>query len=112
MGFLVTLVCMVLAVLNMGKGSQVFDLEAVAGGDASDDELPYSAPFFHLVFALAVCYLLMLFTNWSLGGSAGKFELDQGSASAWIKIVTQWVCYGMYAWTLVAERVLTGRTFG
>ena len=54
----------------------------------------------------------MLFTSWNLNGTdAEEFELNKGKVSMWIKIVSQWVCFSLYAWTMIAPAVCSGREF-
>lgn len=84
-----------------------------SGGAGDDsDELPYRPDFFHLIFATASCYLAMLFTNWAVSSSTVAFQIDQGWASTWVKIVSSWVCALLYSWTVIAPAVLKNRDFG
>ena len=39
-----------------------------------------------------------------------KFSANQGAV--WVKIVSSWLCGGLYLWTLVAPIVLQDRDFG
>ncbi len=64
---------------------------------------------FHLIMMTASMYMAMLLTNWgvqdSLSGS-GNEDGKVGTASMWVKIVSQWLTIGLYVWTLVAPKVL------
>ena len=81
-------------------------------GGYTEEDLPYRYDFFHAIFALASMYLSMLFTSWNLNGTdAEEFELNKGKVSMWIKIVSQWVCFSLYAWTMIAPAVCSGREF-
>lgn len=55
----------------------------------------------------------MLFTGWSLDGVAqSAYALGTGTwASAWVKMGSQWLCMGLYAWSLFAHLALRGRSF-
>lgn len=75
------------------------------------DSLPYRPDFFHSVFMLAAMYLAMLFTGWSLEGTTSELSLDKGSHSAWVKIASQWLVFLLYAWTMLAPKILRNREF-
>jgi serine incorporator 1/3 len=94
------------------------DDESDAGGSggntASDDErasTQYNYSMFHIIFFLATAWVATLLTM--------KYEdsLLDGSFAAvgrtywasWVKIVSAWVCYALYTWTLVAPIVLPDR---
>ena len=32
-------------------------------------------------------------------------------SAVWVKIISSWLCFGLYMWTLVAPMVLTDRDF-
>ena len=59
-------------------------------------------------------YVAMVFTGWNLEQVEvfGKFELNQGELSMWIKISSQCICFLLYTWTMVAPYVLQDRDFG
>ena len=86
------------------------DLEAGLHGDCT----PYRYDYFHAVFAAASMYVAMVFTGWNLEQveAFGKFELNQGELSMWIKISSQWICFLLYTWRMVAPYVLQDRDFG
>jgi len=35
--------------------------------------------------------------------------VDSGLAAVWVKIVSSWICIGLYVWTLVAPILLPDR---
>lgn len=70
------------------------------------------ADFFHAVFAVASCYLAMMFSNWEVSGSTREFEIDKGWISTWVKMASKWVCELLYLWTVVAPALLPNRDFG
>ena len=41
----------------------------------------------------------------------GRFSMDSGWISTWVKMVSQWVCALLYTWCLVAPLVLRNREF-
>jgi hypothetical protein len=92
------------------------DDESDSGNTAKDDErsrTQYSYALFHLIFFLATTWVATLLTQ--------RFEadgIDEDSDFApvgrtywasWVKIVSAWVCYAIYTWTLVAPIVLPDR---
>lgn len=113
--FVFTIISLVIACLStanshhevMGQSSQRQD------ADASEDEdtPPFDAIFLHFTFVCAACFMLMAFTNWTLQGTPGKFELDRGTTSMWMRIATQWIAFAMYAWILVAPQIVKGRQY-
>lgn len=94
------------------------DLESDAHGGkhVKDDErkaTQYNYSLFHLIFFLATCWVATLLTQ-SLDDTnpSDDFQpLGRTYAASWIKIVSGWVCYAIYTWSLVAPLVLTGRDF-
>lgn len=38
-------------------------------------------------------------------------ELNQNAASMWVKIISSWLCAGLYGWSLLAPIVLKDRVF-
>jgi len=70
-----------------------------------DEPLPYSYSRFHFVYALGACYIAMLMTDWSTvyhpgAGSNTIPNVDSGEAAVWVKVVSSWICFGLYCWTL------------
>ncbi|XP_026816813.1 probable serine incorporator isoform X1 [Rhopalosiphum maidis] len=96
------------------------DLEGgpVSGNDDNsgklfDDEkegVAYSWSFYHFTFAMATLFLMMTLTNWYSPNSSLE-NLHPDYASTWIKILSCWVCAGLYVWTLVAPIILPDREF-
>eukprot|EP00123_Amoebidium_parasiticum_P008778 comp19019_c0_seq1/m.21401 comp19019_c0_seq1/g.21401 ORF comp19019_c0_seq1/g.21401 comp19019_c0_seq1/m.21401 type:complete len:446 (-) comp19019_c0_seq1:595-1932(-) len=90
---------------------------ASAGGSSEDDDesegVHYSWSFFHLTFALASLYVMMLLTNWGTISSntekADSMEIGHGTAAVWVKVVSSWVTLLLYAWVTVAPLVLPDR---
>ena len=59
-------------------------------------------------------FMAMLITNWSVQPTNQGLDVFSVSyESFWIKIVAQWVCLLMYAWTLLAPYLMREhRDFG
>lgn len=84
---------------------------SVRVGSASED-LSYRPSLFHGMYMLSSCYMGMLLLSWNLNdNTAGTWEVDRGYLSTWVKIVSMWVCFVLYAWVLIAPRLLPGREF-
>ena len=81
-------------------------------GNAMEEFQPvtYNYSFFHLIFALASCYIAMLMTGWGTGAEERDL-IDVGWVSVWVKVVTQWLTAGTYCWMLLAPTVLQDRIF-
>ncbi|KAJ1665269.1 Membrane protein tms1 [Coemansia sp. RSA 1646] len=87
--------------------------EADEGGSAGDDEqlgVQYNYTFFHIIFCLASMYAAMLLTNWnSINSEDHVIIIGRSVMAVWVKVITSWLCLGLYSWTLIAPVVLTDR---
>ena len=100
------------------------------GNDSERDGVQYSWSMFHLMFALATLYVMMTLTNWyspgeelTLGESIFVLMMGQSiyilfsdtisanMSAVWVKMISSWLCFGLYMWTLVAPLVLQDRDF-
>lgn len=87
------------------------------GGSGASGEADAAPPrhiwLFHVVLSLAGLYLAMLATSWgdpsTVSRQTGNPELSE--ASMWVRIVSQWVIWLLFAWTLVAPRCCPNRSF-
>jgi len=93
--------------------------------DDKDEELgSESWWYYHLMMVACSMYMAMLLTDWSsqpwqINGvplvnqdhAFGHYNTSLGSF--WVKVVSQWVCLLMYAWTLLAPYIFRNtRDFG
>lgn len=84
-------------------------------GGVKDDErttTQYSYTFFHIIFFMACTWVATLLTMQIEESTRdGKDFAPVGRTywASWVKIVSAWVCYGIYIWTLVAPIVLPER---
>jgi len=93
------------------------DDESDSGNTAKDDErtsTQYSYALFHLIFFLATTWVATLLTmnieESTKGGELDDFApVGRTYMASWVKIISAWVCYGIYTWTLVAPIVLPDR---
>ena len=92
------------------------DDEDDGGKNPRDDErnaLQYNYTLFHIIFLLSTAWVATLLTQ-NVGGDS---TIDKGDFvpvgrtywASWVKIVSAWVCYGIFGWTLVAPVVLPDR---
>ena len=68
---------------------------------------------FHALFGLATLFIMMTLTNWySPGKMTVSIETISANMSAvWVKIISAWLCFGIYMWTLVAPVMFPDRDF-
>lgn len=91
------------------------DDESDAGNNtAHDDErsnTQYNYSTFHIIFFLATAWVAILLTmNYDDNSRDGDFAaVGRTLWASWVKIVSSWVCYAMYIWSLVAPIVLPDR---
>ena len=88
------------------------------GKDAKDDErsgTQYNYALFHVIFFLGTCWVATLLTQ-SLDGvemgdgtKKGLVAIGRTYWASWVKIVSAWVCYTVYGWSLLAPVVLPDR---
>ena len=93
------------------------DISDYGGNSGKDDErnsTQYSYTLFHVIFFLATAWVGTLLTmsvddfdkNDVLDGFA---PVGRTYWASWVKIISAWVCYAIYTWTLVAPIVLPDR---
>lgn len=89
------------------------DDESDSGRQGKDDErtsTQYSYTLFHIIFFLATAWVATLLTmNFKDDGKEEFVPVGRTYWASWVKIVSSWVCYGIYTWTLVAPAVLPDR---
>jgi serine incorporator 1/3 len=90
------------------------DDESDDGQDTKDDErnsTQYNYSLFHFIFLLATCWVATLLTQ-DMNGYKDTTDFAPVGRSywaSWIKIISAWICYGIYTWSLVAPIVLPDR---
>ncbi|KAF9896857.1 hypothetical protein BX616_006634, partial [Lobosporangium transversale] len=84
--------------------------------DVRDDEkngCQYNYSFFHIVFAIAAMYISMVLTNWNTfkrpEGEEHLILIGQSWPAVWVKILSSWICYGLYGFSLLAPVVFPDR---
>lgn len=107
---------MVIATFSTGIDSQCFQVKKEA---PAEDAVPYGYGFFHFVFATGAMYFAMLLIGWNthhiikkyvlhLKGHLldnrtgcdmvlfGRWTIDVGWTSAWVRIVNEWLAVCVY----------------
>ena len=88
------------------------------GKDAKDDErggTQYNYALFHIIFLLGTCWVATLLTQGmndvEMGDEDKKKLVAIGRTywATWVKIVSAWVCYIIYGWSLLAPVILPDR---
>ena len=95
----------------MGEtGSGQAETAVTSGGDDESEVVSYNWSLFHLMFALATLYVMMTLTNWYSPGNDIS-SISSNMSAVWVKIVSSWLCAGIYIWTLMAPVLLPDREF-
>ncbi len=85
-------------------------------GAKNDDEknrTQYNYALFHVIFMLATAWIATLLTQ-NIGGDVDREKGDfipvgRTYWASWVKIVSAWVCYAIFGWTLAAPVILPDR---
>ena len=81
----------------------------------NDDEkngTQYNYALFHVIFMLATAWIATLLTQSIASGTEdnGDFvPVGRTYWASWVKIVSAWVCYGIFGWTLSAPVMMPDR---
>lgn len=74
--------------------------------DINDDEVngtQYNYSLFHVIFFLATQWIAILLTINVTHDDVGNFvPVGRTYFYSWVKIVSAWICYGLYSWTVLA----------
>eukprot|EP01025_Chloroclados_australasicus_P027880 TRINITY_DN2758_c0_g1_i1.p2 TRINITY_DN2758_c0_g1~~TRINITY_DN2758_c0_g1_i1.p2 ORF type:complete len:383 (-),score=26.17 TRINITY_DN2758_c0_g1_i1:1150-2298(-) len=111
-GFLITMGAVIYQTLYASISFKLFDWVSKSEGGAKESELPYNLSFFHFIFAAAIAYLTMLLNNWNDNQAQEDLVISKGYGNMWAKIATEWLCYALSIWTLVAPQLFPDREFG
>lgn len=90
------------------------DAESDTGGDGAKDErsrTQYNYTMFHVIFFLATAWVSTLLTlNFKESVHDEDFAtVGRTYAATWVKVVSAWMCHGLYIWSLVAPILLPDR---
>lgn len=89
------------------------DDDSDVGAQPRDDErnaTQYNYSLYHIIFLLATAWIATLLTM-NVKPEKDQHFVPVGRTywASWVKIVSAWVCYGIYSWTLVAPAVMPDR---
>ena len=83
------------------------------GHGGKDDErqgTQYNYSLFHVIFLLATCWVATLLTQNIDFENTGDFAaVGRTYWASWVKIVSAWLAYAIYTWSLVAPVVMPDR---
>jgi len=88
------------------------DEEESRVGDDEKGGTQYSYTFFHIIFVLATAWTATLLTmsiEPGKGDEEGFTPVGRTYAASWVKIISGWVCYAIYVWTLAAPALFPDR---
>jgi hypothetical protein len=92
------------------------DDDSDSGNTSKDDErtsTQYNYALFHLIFFLATTWVATLLTQRFESERTDEYHdfepVGRTYWASWVKIVSAWICYAIYTWTLVAPIVLPER---
>lgn len=78
--------------------------------DGPNESVSYNYTLFHVIFFLATQYVATLLTVNVKQDDVGDFiPVGRTYFAAWVKIVSSWVCFVLYGWSLVAPMVWPDR---
>jgi len=80
------------------------------GRDDEKSGTQYNYSLFHIIFLLSTAWVATLLTM-NVDPQADEQFVAVGRTywASWVKIVSSWVCYGIFAWSLAAPTVLPDR---
>jgi len=91
-----------------------------AAAASRPQKLPFNFSLFHMAFMLGAMYVQQLLTNWETISSqtstssttADEITVDSGPGSVWVKIISSWLVFALYLWSLFAPLIFPDRDFG
>ncbi|CAO3659867.1 unnamed protein product [Rhizopus stolonifer] len=91
-----------------------YSQSSVHKNDDDEEESSYNYSFFHFIFAIAAMYVAMLLTNWNTiiseeTDTGTLVRIGQSYTAVWVKIVSGWICYLLYGWSLLAPVLMPDR---
>lgn len=99
-----------LTVSTEDENNRDVENNTVRNRDNEEDGTAYNWSFFHLMFAMASLYVMMTLTSWA-NPDADATKALENSSSMWVKMISSWLCSGLYIWTLAAPILLPDRDF-
>lgn len=73
-------------------------------------DVKYNYSLFHIIFFLATQYVATLLTINVQQDDVGNFvPVGRTYFASWVKIISSWVCYALYGWSLIAPAIWPDR---
>ncbi|KAL9986902.1 hypothetical protein ACROYT_G001115 [Oculina patagonica] len=96
-----------------GTSSSTDDEEKGGQQVISDEEegVAYSYSFFHFIYFLASLYIMMMLTNWNSPQGSDLENFQRTKGSVWVKVVSCWLGFALYLWTILAPTCFPNRDF-
>ncbi|ORX37762.1 putative vacuolar transmembrane protein [Kockovaella imperatae] len=102
------------------------EIEATIGEERDDERggTKYNYSWFHIIFVMAAMYVAGLLTDWAIistspvahptdflesGQSEPDVYIGRSEATMWMRVISTWLCYGLYGWSLLAPVGLPDR---
>ncbi|WVQ79219.1 hypothetical protein IAT38_001315 [Cryptococcus sp. DSM 104549] len=105
------------------------EIEAAVGEERDDERsgTKYNYSWFHVIFVMAAMYVAGLLTDWAIistspvahptdpiaDGALVVSEPDvyigRSETTMWMRVVSSWLCYALYAWSLLGPVVMPDR---
>ncbi|OXG20207.1 membrane protein [Cryptococcus neoformans Ze90-1] len=105
------------------------EIEAAMGEERDDERAgtKYNYSWFHIIFAIAAMYVAGLLTDWAIistspvahptesqFGAPGIVNepdvyIGRSETTMWMRIISSWLCYMLYTWSLVGPVLLPDR---
>lgn len=61
----------------------------------------------HIIFIFASCYMCMVLVSWTVDTTNHQsWKIEESIAAMWVKIVSSWLTYLLFGWTLIAPKIL------
>lgn len=105
------------SVSNPKDGAEAAPLNAEEHDDHDHDDesrcVKYNYTYFHITHALGAMYIGQLLTDWeniSIEQNT-EIKIDFGWTSVWVKLVSSWVVFALYLWTMFAPALFPDRVF-
>lgn len=93
--------------------ADLYDEEFENSNDEEIHKVKYNYSLFHLIFFLATQYVATLLTINVKQDDYGDFvPVGRTYFASWVKIVSAWVCFVLYGWSLVAPVIWPDRFGG
>lgn len=93
---------------STAKGDEEKGQEVV---NDEEEGVAYSYSFFHFIYFLASLYIMMMLTNWYSPQGSKLEKFQQSIGSLWVKMVSCWLGFLLYLWTLLAPICFPNRDF-